>query len=144
MYSGEKSKGRRKGKEKGEGEGCDKHTQLYSPSSDAPFQSKDMLKTLDISPSSPAYEMLKKTEQVDFEDYLRDHPNAFSWKNVAEVLYRCGDEKRMDILFTYMKSPEGKYHAFDSWIHKTLHTQNNDKRSISSEESAVHVYNILS
>jgi hypothetical protein len=43
---------------------------------------------------------------VDFEDYLRDHPNAFSWKNVAEVLYRCGDEKRMDILFTYMKSPE--------------------------------------
>ena len=107
---------------------------LYYCTSDAPFQSKDMLKTLDISPSSPAYEMLKKTEQVDFEDYLRDHPNAFSWKNVAEVLYRCGDEKRMDILFTYMKSPEGKYCVFDSCKYK-LHTKSIDKRSISSEES---------
>ena len=52
--------------------------------------------------------MLKITEQVEFEDYLKDHPSAFSWKAVAEILYRCGDEKRLDSLFTYMKSPEGK------------------------------------
>ena len=70
-----------------------------------------MLKALEpFSPSSPAYKMLKITDQVEFEDYLRDHPNAFSWKTVAEVLYRCGDEKRLDTLFTYMKSPEGKFH----------------------------------
>ena len=69
-----------------------------------------MLKALEpFSPSSTAYKMLKITEQRDFEDYLRDHPNAFSWKSVAEVLYRCGDEKRLDSLFTYMKSPEGKF-----------------------------------
>ena len=70
-----------------------------------------MLKALEpFSPSSPAYKMLKITEQVEFEGYLRDHPNVFSWKTVAEVLYRCGDEKRLDTLFTYMKSPEGKFH----------------------------------
>ena len=81
----------------------------YNPSLDAPFEAKYVLKALEpFSPSSPAYKMLKITEQVEFEDYLRDHPNAFSWKTVAEVLYKCGDEKRLDSLFTYMKSPEGK------------------------------------
>ena len=85
-------------------------TQLYSPTSDAPFEAQYVLKALEpFSPSSPAYKMLKITEQVEFEDYLRDHPNAFSWKTVAEVLYRCGDEKRLDTLFTYMKSPEGRF-----------------------------------
>ena len=51
--------------------------------------------------------MLKLTEQAEFEEYLREHPNAFSWKTVAEVLYRCGEGKQLDTLFTYMKSPEG-------------------------------------
>ena len=52
--------------------------------------------------------MLKLPEQTDFENYLREHPNAFSWKNMAEVLYRCGEEKYLDRLFVYMKSPAGK------------------------------------
>ena len=81
-----------------------------------------MLKALEpFSPSSPAYKMLKITEQVEFEDYLRDHPNAFSWKTVAEVLYRCGDEKRLDTLFTYMKSPEGRFHI-ETFISNISHS----------------------
>ena len=80
------------------------------PTLDAPFEAKYVLKALEpFSSTSPAYKMLKITEQARFEDYLRNHPNAFSWKSVAEALYRCGDEKRLDTLFTYMKSPEGKY-----------------------------------
>ena len=53
--------------------------------------------------------MLKITEHVEFEQYLRDHPNALSWKGIAEILYRCGDEKRLNALFIYMKSPKGKF-----------------------------------
>ena len=83
---------------------------MYFSTPDAPFEAKYVLKALEPLPqSSPAYKMLKLTEQVEFENYLRDHPNAFSWKTVAEVLYRCGEEKRLDILFEYMKSPEGKF-----------------------------------
>ena len=52
--------------------------------------------------------MLKITEQLEFEDYLRQHPNEFSWKSVAEVLYRCGEESLLNQLFAYLKSPEGK------------------------------------
>ena len=86
------------------------YTCLSYSTSDAPFEAKYVLKALEpFSPSSPAYKMLKITEQVQFEDYLRDHPYALSWKTVAEVLYRCGDEKRLDSLFTYMKSPEGNF-----------------------------------
>ena len=79
-------------------------------STDAPFQAKYVLHALQPLPhSSPAYTMLKLTEQAEFEEHLRKHPNAFSWKTVAEVLYRCGEEKHLDTLSTYMKSPEGKY-----------------------------------
>ena len=68
-----------------------------------------MLKALEpLLPSSPAYEMLKITEEVEFEDYLRKHPAEFSWKSVAEVLYRCGEETLLNQLFAYLKSPEGK------------------------------------
>ena len=101
------------------------HTQLYSPTSDAPFEAQYVLKALEpFSPSSPAYKMLKITEQVEFEGYLRDHPNAFSWKTVAEVLYRCGDEKRLDTLFSYMKSPEGKFHI-ETFISITISSLHN-------------------
>ena len=82
----------------------------FNPSLDAPFEAKYVLKALEpFSPSSAAYKMLKITEEVEFGDYLNQHPNEFSWKSVAEVLYRCGDEKRLDSLFSYMKSPEGKF-----------------------------------
>ena len=50
---------------------------------------------------------------MDFEKYLKQYPNSFSWKNVAEVLYRCGEEKYLDKLVTYMKSPEGKFRVYD-------------------------------
>ena len=79
-----------------------------------------MLKALKpFSTSSAAYKMLKIPEQVEFEEYLINHPDAFSWKVVAEVLYRCGDEKRLDSLFTYMKSPEGEC-PFESPFHSLL------------------------
>ena len=82
----------------------------YALSTDAPFQAKYLLHALRPLPhSSPAYTMLKLTEQAEFEEYLRENPNAFSWKTVAEVLYRCGEEKHLDTLFTYMKSPEGNF-----------------------------------
>ena len=67
-----------------------------------------MLKALEpLPPSSPAYKMLKITEEAEFENYLREHPKEFSWKSVAEVLYRCGQEKPLNNLFAYLKSPEG-------------------------------------
>ena len=78
---------------------------------DAPFEARYVLKALEPLPySSPAYQMLKLTEQMEFEDYLRKHPNALSWKTVAEVLYRCGEEKFLDRLFMFLKSPEGRLH----------------------------------
>ena len=76
---------------------------------DAPFEVTYVLKALDPLPhSSPVYQMLKVTDRIQLEDYLREHPNAISWKTVAEVLYRCGEETLLNTLFTYMKSPEGK------------------------------------
>ena len=76
---------------------------------DAPFEAKYVLKALEQLPSSsPAYGMLKITEHVEYEEYLRQHPNEFSWKCVAEVLYRCGQETLLNQLFAYLKSPEGK------------------------------------
>ena len=90
---------------------------MYYHIADAPFEAKAMLEVLTITPSSRAYEMLNMTEQVEFEEYLREHPNAFSWKTVAEVLYRCQDEERLDQLFTYVKSPEGNHHVFDSYMY---------------------------
>ena len=70
-----------------------------------------MLKALEPLPhSSPVYKMLMHDEQMEFEEYLKRHPNSFSWKTVAEVIYRCGEEKYLDNLLTYMKSPEGKFH----------------------------------
>ena len=95
----------------------EKITHVLNPTLDAPFEAKYVLKALEpFSLSSPAYKLLKITEQEEFDDYLRDHPNAFSWKTVAEVLYRCGDEKRLDSLFMYMKSPEGKFLFHSSLI----------------------------
>ena len=82
---------------------------FYLNTPDAPFEAKYVLKALEpLLPSSPAYKMLKITQEVEFEDYLRKHPTEFSWKSVAEVLYRCGEETLLNQLFAYLKSPEGK------------------------------------
>ena len=87
-----------------------KHPFLFN-TPDAPFEAKYVLKALgSLLPSSPAYKILKITEEVEFEDYLRKHPAEFSWKSVAEVLYRCGEETLLNQLFAYLKSPEGKVH----------------------------------
>ena len=66
----------------------------------------DVLKPL--PESSPVYSMLKDSEEITFKEYLNHHPNAISWKAIAECLYRCGEDIRLDRLFAYIKSPEGK------------------------------------
>ena len=60
-----------------------------------------------LLPSSPASRILEVTRLKEFDDYLKENPRSFSWKTVAEVLYRCGHETLLNELFTYMKSPEG-------------------------------------
>ena len=80
----------------------------YSPTTDAPFETQYVLKALEpLSQSSPAYKMLKVAKLVELEDYLRIHPNVLSWKSIAITLYKSGEEKCLDLLFTYLKSPEG-------------------------------------
>ena len=45
-------------------------------------------------------------ERIEFQEYLKQHPNP--WKGIAEVLYRGGEETRLNKLFTFVKSSEGK------------------------------------
>ena len=66
----------------------------------------DVLKPLPAS--SPVYSMLKDSEEMAFKEYLKCHPNVISWKNIAECLYRCGEDDRLHKLFTFVKSPEGR------------------------------------
>ena len=44
-------------------------------------------------------------ERIEFQVYLKQHPNP--WKGIAEVLYRSGEETRLNKLFAFVKSSEG-------------------------------------
>ena len=58
------------------------------------------------SESSALYKMLNMPREMEFEEYMKQHPNP--WKNMAEILYRCGEETRLNKLFVFVKSSEGK------------------------------------
>ena len=73
---------------------------------DAPFEVSYVLEVLGPPcKSSALYGMLNISLEMDFEEYMKQHPNP--WKNMAEVLYRCGDETRLNKLFVFVKSSEG-------------------------------------
>ena len=81
---------------------------LPIPFIDAPLKVDYVLDVLKPLPeSSPVYSMLKGSEEMAFKEYLNRHPNAISWKTIAECLYRCGEDDLLNQLFAFIKSPEG-------------------------------------
>ena len=73
---------------------------------DAPFEVDYVLEVLGPqSESSALYGMLNISLEMNFEQYIKQHPNP--WKNMAEVLYRCGEGTRLNKLFVFVKSSEG-------------------------------------
>ena len=84
------------------------YTVLPTPHVTVSLQPNYVSKLLEpLLPSSPASRILEVTRLKEFEDHFKENPRLFSWKTVAEVLYRCGHETLLNELFTYMKSPEG-------------------------------------
>ena len=75
---------------------------------DAPFEVEYVLEVLGPpSKSSALYGMLNISLEMEFETYMKQHPNP--WKTMAEVLYRCGEETRLNKLFVFVKSSGGNF-----------------------------------
>ena len=53
--------------------------------------------------------LMERYDEHQFEDYLRRNPLGFSWKNIALMLYKLGEERSLNKLFNLMRSPEGNF-----------------------------------
>ena len=57
----------------------------------------------------PEFEDNFECKKQSFVKFRKDYPGKISWKNVAEAVYLCCEEKALKKLSNYVRSPEGKY-----------------------------------
>ena len=89
---------------------------MLSPCTDAPLTSANLLEALqnvlDWNAVCKCLQLLVKPSKVETVEFFIGEPYfEASWKKVALALYHSNEEKAMDDLFQYMKSPTGKSHS---------------------------------
>ena len=79
---------------------------------DAPFDMKYIAEVISLASDQLRIcrSLMENYDESQFEDYLKKNPRGFSWKNVALILYKSGEERSLNQLFNLMRSPEGKQH----------------------------------
>ena len=89
--------------------------ECHAFSTDAPLTTANMLEALqnvlDWKAFCKCLHLLVRPSKMETVEFFIGEPYfEASWKKVALALYHSSEEKAIDDLFQYMKSPTGKYY----------------------------------